>query len=243
MSILGNMLGGAAYYKHARGDFETARKMYESAIQKGMNKPERLGPYGVLLMRDGEFEKAIEIFSKIIAMRPKPLIRIKTRINRSIAFTKLGRIDEAKVALEDIHKRYRSKQVYESLGYLYVVTDDEICEKYNLEAYEYDPENYVILDNLCQYYVYKKDYANARKYGELAYTVDDNKVDNLYHLSIIEAHDKNTEKAKEYCEHMMKAPLTALNDIKQETRLKTYKNIMGKEYEPEIIEEEDQKTS
>lgn len=233
MSILGNMMGSAAYFKHARGEYETAKRMYESAMEKGMNKPERMGPYGVLLMREGEFEKAIDIFNKIILIRPSQLFRIKTRINRAIAFAKTGRIKEARVALEDIHEKYRSKQVYEALGYLYVLTGDEKAEKYNLEAYDYDEENYVVLDNLCQYYINKKDYGKARLYGEKAYEIADNKVDNLYHLALIEAHGKNTEKAKEYCEKMMDATLTALNDVDQQTRLATYKNIMGKDYVPE----------
>ena len=38
MSILGNMLGNAAYYKHARGDIEAAKKMYESAMEKGADE-------------------------------------------------------------------------------------------------------------------------------------------------------------------------------------------------------------
>ena len=236
MSILGNMLGGAAYYKHARGDYESAKRMYERAMEKGMTKPERLGPYGVLLMREGEFEKAIDIFGDIIRLRPKPVFRIKTRINRAIAYTKLGRTQEAKVALEDIHKKYKSRQVYEALGYLYVIMDDEKAEDYNLEAYDYDPDNYVILDNISQYYLQKGDYVKAREYAEKAYDIDDNKVDNLYHLALIEAHDKNMEKAKEYCEDMMNASLTGLNDIKEDIRQKTYENIVGKPYEPNEFE-------
>ena len=146
-------------------------------------------------MREGEYEKAIDIFGDIMRMRPQQSFRIKTRINRAIAFTKLGRIKEAKVALEDIHEKYKSRQVYESLGYLYVITDDEKAEEYNLEAYDYDPDNYVILDNLCQHYIQKGDYKKAREYGEKAYEIDDNKVDNLYHLALIEMHDKNAEKS------------------------------------------------
>ena len=235
MSILGNMLGSAAYYKHARGDLAAAKKMYESAIQKGLNKPERLGPYGVLLMREGEFEKAIDLFGDIMRLRPEPVFRIKTRINRAIAYTKLGRMEEAKVALEDIHEKYKSRQVYEALGYLYVIMGDEKAEDYNMEAYDYDPDNYVILDNLCQYYIQKSDYEKARVYGKKAYEIDSNKVDNLYHLALIEAHDKNMDKAKEYCEDMMNAQLTFLNDITEDVRQKTYENIVGKPYEPEEL--------
>ena len=233
MSLVANMLGRAAYFKHARGDIETARKMYVSAIEKGLDKAEYLGPYGVLLMGDGKFEEALEIFNKAIALKPKQVLRIKTRINRAIAFTKLKRYEEAKAALEDIHKNYRSRQVYEVLGYLYVLIDDENAEKYLLEAYDYDPNNYVILDNLCQYYLGKEDYVNARKYGELAHEEEENKVDNLYHLACIEAHDKNTEKAAEYCEAMMLPKLSALNDVSEQMRSRKYKEIVGREYEPE----------
>ena len=212
------------------------KECMKAQLKKGLTKPERLGPYGVLLMREGEFEKAIDIFGDIMRLKPQPVFRIKTRINRAIAYTKLGRIKEAKVALEDIHDKYKSRQVYEALGYLYVITDDEKAEEYNLEAYDYDPDNYVILDNLCQYYLQKGDYEKAREYGGKAYDIDDNKVDNLYHLAVIEAHYKNTEKAKEYCEDMMNAPLTGLNDITEDVRQKTYENIVGKSYEPDELD-------
>lgn len=233
MSIVGNLLANGAYYKQARADYAGAKEMYERALKKGVTKPERIATYGVLLMREGNFEKAIEMYNKAIGLKPDKVNRIKIRLNRAIAFAKAGRLKEGKVALEDIHEKYRSVRVYEALGYFYVLSDDEKAEEYNLEAYEYDSENYVILDNLCQYYLMKNDYEKAKSYGSKAYKVNDNKVDNLYHLAIIYAHNKDLDKAKVFCQDMMKAPLTALNNVTEELRLETYKNIIGKDYDPD----------
>ncbi len=236
MSFLGNMLANGAYFKHSRGDYAEAKKMYESAIQKGVTKPERLTAYGVLLMREGNYEEAIKMFDSAIRLKPNQTVRLKTRMNRAVAYTKVGEIDKARAALEQIHQKFRSARAYEALGYFYVITDDPKAEEYNLEALDYDDSNYVVLDNLCQYYIGKGDYKTARDYGEKAYQLEKDKVDILYHLAIIEAHDKNMDKAKKYCEAMMDAPLTGLSDITDDKRRKTYKNIVGVEYESEQID-------
>ncbi len=233
MSLLGNMLAGSAYYKHARGEYAEAKKMYEAAISKGVTKPERFSSYGVLLMQEGSFERAIEMYDKAISLKPKQDIRTKTRLNRAMAYTKIGEHEKAKAALEQIHKQFRSARAYEALGYFYVLTNDEKAEEYNLEALDYDENNYVILDNLCQLYIQKGNYEKARLYGEKAYEQEDMKVDILRHMAIIEAHDGNEEKAKKYCEYMMDANVSALNDTTEEMRLETYKNIVGKEYNPD----------
>lgn len=235
MSTFGNLIGLMAYQKHARGDLANAKLLYERAILKGMNKPERYAAYGVLIMREGNFDKAIELFNKAITLHPSKLTRIKIRINRAIAYTKSGQYEQAKVALEDIHKKYRSVRVYESLGYFYVITNDDETEQYLLEAYEYDPDNYVILDNLCQYYLQKKDYEKAKQYGHKAHDADDNKSDNLYHLTKIYQHYGEMEKAKRYCEDLMGATITALNDISEEKRRALYKEVIGKDYDPDEI--------
>ncbi len=231
MSVLGNMIASAAYFKFIRGYQEDSKIMFENAINRGVTKKSRLAPYAIILMRQGDFEKAIDISTQIIDSDPKPPIKGRIRANRAICNTKLERYEEAKEELEDLNEVFRSVCVYESLGYLYLLMGDEKAEEYNLEANDYISNNYVVLDNLCQYYLQKEDYENARLYGEQAYDVDENKVDNLYHMALIEAHDKNMEKAQRYCKKMMFAPLSTLNDITDEMRLEAYKNIMGKDFE------------
>ena len=162
-------------------------------------------------------------------MNPSKELRLKIRINRAIINMKLENINEAKVALEDINSNIRTKKIYQTLGYLYVITNDKKAESYNLEAYDYDNEDSIILDNLTQYYISNKDFKKARIYGEKAYEENSSSVDILHHLALIEEHDKNMEKAKEYAQDMINAKITALSDITKEQRDKVFKRIMGKD--------------
>lgn len=225
MSIIGSIYGNMAYYHHARGNFEVAEQYYEKAVANGLKSLKRRGTYAVLVMRKGEFERSIEMFNKLILERPPKDIRIKVRINRAIANTKAGNYAEAKAALEDIHINMRSLRVYEALGYLYVLSDDPKAEEYNLEAYDYEPTDTVILDNLAQYYLQKNDYVKAREFAEKAHEENNNLVDVLYHLTLIEEHDDNIEKAKSYAEKMLQARLTPMNDVTKEELDKVYSRV------------------
>lgn len=225
MSILGSIYGNKAYYHHARGEFDLAEKYYEKAVASGLKSIKKRGTYAVLVMRKGEFERSINMFDKLILERPKREYRIKIRINRAIAYTKAKRFEEAKVALEDLHASMRSVRVYESLGYLYVITNDPKAEGYNLEAYDYDPNNAVILDNLAQYYLQNNDFVKAREFAEKAYEENDNQVDTLYHLTLIEEHDGNFDKSKEYASKMMNAKLTPMNDVTKDELKKVYSRV------------------
>lgn len=227
MAIYGNIVGYFAYYKHVRGEFEEAEKLYERAVEVGLNNIEKLGAYAVLIMRKGDFERSIEMLNKLIKSFPKKEFRIKIRINRAIANTKLKNYKEAKVALEDLHKTSRSKKVYQALGYLYLLIDDDNAEKYLLEAYDYDPVDDVFLDNLAQYYIQKDDYKKARIYAEEAYDVKPNGVDILHHLVLIEENDGNNAKAGEYAQNMMDAKLTPMNDVDKVELDKVYARVMG----------------
>ncbi len=229
MALLGNIYGLIAYYRHARGDFETAEKYYKMAVKKGLTKIERLGTYAVLVMRKGEFELSLDMLNKLILKHPKPEFRIKIRLNRALINTKLGNFEEARVALEDIHVKARSKRVYQALGYLYVVENNKKAEEYNLEAYDYDPLDVVILDNLAQLYIQKKKFDKARVYAEKAFDIEEDKVDVLYHLVLIEEHDGNLDKAKEYARLMIDAKVNPMNDVSVDLINKTYSRVVGSE--------------
>lgn len=225
MSILGSIYGNLAYFHHARGDFDIAEKYYEKAVTWGLKSIKKRGTYAVLVMRKGEFDRSIKMFDDLILERPQKEYRVKIRLNRSIAYTKAGRFDEAKAALEDLNVTNRSVRVYESLGYLYVITKDPKAEEYNLEAYDYDPTNTVILDNLAQYYLQNNDYVKSREFAEKANDENDNQVDTLYHLTLIEEHDGNIEKAKEYADKMLEARLTPMNDVSKQDVEKLHSRV------------------
>ena len=90
--------------------------------------------------------------------------------------------------------------VYQTLGYLYVEAGDfEKAVAFNTEAYEYDDEDAITLDNLGQtYYRLGNDKEKAKLYFEKALEAKPGQIDTLYFLAQydIEAGDKEAARAK-----------------------------------------------
>ncbi len=212
-----SMLGSRAYYYHARGQESKAEELYEKAFrQDKLTNIKHITAYGVLLMRKGEFEKAINLYTRALRLNPKPDVRSSIRVNRAIAYLQMGDYETAKVALEELHEKYRSSRVYQALGYLYVMAKDEKAESYLLEALDYDDSDYVILDNLAQFHIGQGEYEKARPYLEQANDNQSGKVDVLYHLAQVEQAAGNIEVAMEHIEEAEGCTISAVNDATAE---------------------------
>ena len=78
---------------------------------------------------------------------------------------KRGEVAEAIEMLEYVSERFPSTTTYGSLGYMYIHSGNlERALEYNLEGYEYNSDNDIIVDNLAFTYLKLKDYENAEKY-------------------------------------------------------------------------------
>ncbi len=218
MSFIGNFYGKRAYYLHSRRKLEKALPYYEKALEKGTTLPKVIAAYGVLQLRGGEYQRAIDLFDQALALeRLDGNTKTKVRINRALAYYKVGRMDKAITAMEDIHAKGPTSRVYQTLGYLYVL--DGQLEKglaYNQEALAYDEEDTVVLDNLGQNYLLLGRWDEARPVLERAYALRGDQSDILYHLALVEQHDGHLDKAVELAEKASRCPMDSLNDATPE---------------------------
>lgn len=216
MSLKANLTGNLAYQAHAKGDYAKAYALYESALRDGMNKPNLIDSYGVLLMSDGKFEESIEIFSRALKLQPTLSQRYTIRVHRAVANMKHGNIKTAKVALEDIHQKQEMQIIYETLGYLYVITDDEKARSFNEKAINMYPDNATILDNIGQYYISKKHPEIAKEFLLEAYELDTQKADVNYHLALVYEHEGDKRKALDFANQAGSCKINPLNDVQKE---------------------------
>lgn len=235
MSARGNVIGGLAYYAHIRGDYEKAKILYQRAMELGLDNPKRVASYGVIALREGQFKIAIDIFTKALRLHPKPKERASIRISRAIAYLKIGEIESARVALEDIHAKHPSAKTYQSLGYFYIVTDDEKALEFNEEAINYQDNDPVILDNVGQYYLIKGHPEVARQFFEEAFEIIKTKADINYHLAEVELDVKNYDKAFEYAIRAKNSTISALNDVTIENVDKMIEELKQKVSDPDVI--------
>jgi tetratricopeptide (TPR) repeat protein len=227
MSFIGNLYGFLGYYNHSRGNFEKARSMYEKSVKLGTERPKYLLSYGVLMLMEGEFEKAKELFSSILVTLPaKEEHKIMAKMNISLAYWKLGHIDVAIEMLEEVHRKHKSGRVYGTLGYLLIQKGDlERALEYNLEALDYDDDDPVILDNLGQIYYKMQDIERAKEFFERAEEEKDDQAVTLYHLGLIYSQEGNKDLAREKLEKSLSCNITPLSAVTREDIKKALRDL------------------
>ncbi len=196
-----------------KGDNEGAMKLYEEAVSEGLKDMPSLLAYSVLLIRAGRFQEARELLVKIQKYPMNDDQRRQLMVNYASCAYKLGNIEKGIELLERMHQKGPSGMVYETLGYLYVEAGDfEKAVSFNLEAYEYDDEDAITLDNLGQaYYRLGNDKERAKEYFEKALEVKPGQIDTLYFLAKYDAESGNKAAAKEKLEKALEGRFSPLN--------------------------------
>ncbi len=183
-----------------KGDTEGAMKLYAEAEKEGLKEMGALLTYSVLLIRSGKYQEARELLVKIQKYPMSEDNRRQLMVNYASCAYKLGNIEKGIELLERMHQKGPSGMVYQTLGYLYVEAGNfEKAVSFNQEAYEYDDEDAITLDNLGQaYYRLGNDKEKAKAYFEKALVLKPGQIDTLYFLAQydLEAGDKASAKAK-----------------------------------------------
>ncbi len=166
----GSIVAGFAASANAKGNTDKAYRLYTLADKMGgMNYHSKIG-YGYFLLKNAYLREARAEFVKL-SMNPKLKDAQKQQVKSLLALVtwKEGQLDDAIEMLEEVMESYVTSMVYQSLGLLYIVKKDkEKALPFCLEAYEYNSDDNVIMDNLAEAYVLMGDKENALKtYEEL----------------------------------------------------------------------------
>ena len=103
------------------GDTAEAIRLYEECFQEGLNDPRSVLSYAVLIIRDGQYQKAKEFLvkhQKAPGMTPDQ--RTTLIVDYAACCFRLGDMDKGVRKLEELHRKGPSGLVYQTLGYLYV---------------------------------------------------------------------------------------------------------------------------
>ena len=221
MGFLDGIKIRSALTKHQKGDIEGARKEYEVLIQNGILKPNFLLPYSVLLLRDGgedNFQKVKNLLAKI---QRSPALTKEDRsqllMNYAVADWKLGNKEKAIKLLESSHRERPCGLTYQTLGFLYVETNEaEKALNFNMEALDYDDDDSITLDNLGQYYYrLMQDKVKAKEYFDKAHSQKPEQIDTLWFLSRYDIDSGDKKAAVQKLETARQGRFSPLNYISQ----------------------------
>ncbi len=126
MGFLTMFKANKAYRAQKNGDAKEAMRLYEECFAEGLNDPRYVLAYAVLIIRDGQYQKAKDFlvkYQKAPGMTPDQ--RVSLIVDYSACCFRLGDLDKAIRKLEEMHRKGAKSLIYQTLGYLYV-------EKYDL---------------------------------------------------------------------------------------------------------------
>ena len=126
MGIKAYLKGSKAIKLQKKGENDAARRAYEEALDAGLNDPRFLLPYALLIIRDGEYQKAKDFLVKHQkAPGMTPAQRVELMVYYAVCCYRLGNVDKGIDTLEQQFRKTETGLIYQTLGYLYV-------EKYDL---------------------------------------------------------------------------------------------------------------
>lgn len=212
--MIATILGRLAFFHQARGRVDQARKLYAAALKRGMKRPRHWKYYILLLLHEGDYEKAAELANRMSGL---PALKKKHRatayIYYAIAQWKLGDVDKAILVLERFQKEGENIHAMSTLGFLLIEKGDlEAAWAYNQRALEVDPKNAVILDSLGQI-SYRRGEADARAWFERALKERPYQVDSLYYLAAIQKEAGEVDNARQTLEKALAQPVSGVNTV------------------------------
>jgi len=121
MGFFATLKAQKAYALQGKGDIEGAKKMYQEAMDKGLDAARFMLSYAILLIREGEYQQAKDILVK--AQKAPGLLpqqKVQIFMDYAVCCYKMGDLNRGVDLLEKQHLHQVTGTVYETLGYLYV---------------------------------------------------------------------------------------------------------------------------
>ena len=119
---LGTMFkANKAYRAQKNGDEAEAMRLYEECFQEGLADPRYVLAYAVLMLRDGQYQKAKDFLvkhQKAPGMTPDQ--RVTLIVDYAACCYRLGDLDKGVRKLEEVFRKNPNGLLYQTLGYLYV---------------------------------------------------------------------------------------------------------------------------
>ena len=156
-----------AKIKYNKGDIDGAESIYERVSKKHTPSADNQLMYGYILLRKGKIERARKVLTIESMSKGKPLVKARIKAMLALVTWKEGDIDTAIEMLEEVIAEFKNTAIYQDLGLLYILKGDkEKALNFNKEAYEFNSDDHVIMDNLAEAYALCEENEKSREIYE-----------------------------------------------------------------------------
>lgn len=190
------LFGQRAY---ANGNNTKALKYLKAGHEHSRAKADNSSAYAYILLRCGRVEEA-KVAANYALMNKRIGENEKNKIRQilSLICYKNGEYAEATRIMEQIFETYKSSAVYGTLGYYKILAGSADARAFNAEAYAYNSEDKIIIDNMVLLYLQDGQYERARELSAKSIEAGNKGIEIFYHAAQAEEALGSFEKALEY---------------------------------------------
>jgi len=238
--IAANEAANAGKLDEAREKYAQAYRLYEDALKEAQ-KPSVHQSFAILLMRMGEFDRAMQIMEKLRLQKLTDDDWFDLRLNYSVCLWRKGRLDDA---IATANRAFRIKQcasIYSTLGMYMVEKADETgdfdaVKAFNDEAMGYDDEDAGVLDNMGEMYEAMSKHATdpvqaleyrkkAIEYFEKAHEEKPRQITTIYSLARMRHEDGEDAEARRVLNDAKDLYYSAVCSVSEEMMEKLKKEV------------------
>lgn len=203
--------------KYNKGTMEEAIKWFGKAYETGRARPQLGISYGYLMLKNAQVDESEKVFNEILKTKLSEDDKMLVKSNIALVLWKKGKLDEAVELLETVYKDFKTTNLYGSLGYLLILKGDlDRALQFNLEAYEYNNSNSIILDNLGETYYHRCEYDKAEEIYEKLMENKPSFPEAYYHYALVLTKKENYQKALEMIRKALTFTTTFLSSVSRE---------------------------
>ena len=125
MGLFSSVKANKAYRLQQKGEKDEAIRLYEEAFSEGVNDSRYNLAYALLIIRDGQYQKAKDFLVKHQKTPMSQEQRTTLLVDYAACCFRLGDLDKGINVLEQQFRKAPSGLLYQTLGYLYVEKYDQ----------------------------------------------------------------------------------------------------------------------
>ena len=173
--------------------------------------------YAFLELKFGDIKKAKRTILRILSEKIPNATRYEAKAVFAIILFKEGELEDAKETMLSVYENYKNTNMYCTLGYLFnILETPENAVKFNKEAYEYNKDHAVILDNLGQAYYLLKENKKAKEIYEEVMEKDPKFPEAYYNFGLVLLEEGDKARAKTMFEEALTKPFHNLTTVTKE---------------------------
>lgn len=168
--------------EYAKGNNSKALSLLKKAHESSRSKVYHSTAYAYVLLRVGEADEAAKVLNYVLLnQKLKEQEKMQARQILSLVHYKKGDFAEATRLMEMVFEKYKNSSVYGALGYYKILSKSPDAVEFNEEAYEYNSDDKIIIDNMVIISLENGDLKKAKELSDKSINAGNKGVEIFYH--------------------------------------------------------------